>query len=503
MPAPAEPLRPLPVPARLIARETIGSFLTRLAFANSLRIPHLLALAAITTDQRSFTPATDDTCGWSESTPGRIAALAGREPPELAAAIPLLATMTPAGTAPLRACGHCTAAKNVTGMVILRARARDYLCARHQQWLRGIHRPSVAALPEITDSQRRHDRRTADIPDQDITRAHQQARDITGQWLAAGWHPALTERWHDRHRRLAAVLPGPEAVLADVITHPEMLAVARLLIASQRTPGIRPREIAVRLGFPYPSRPHPLDPLQNHLSQLRRAKGGTMGIDIPARLRDEDFATCLVKRYLAPDPATGRARYSGAYFERIGGGGDRPEVAYQFTAEDLLAVTMLSVRIEGYHALHVLNYQAQELSSLLTQIPLAIALQDPEAEALIAEDGPAWKLWEAIRHIKPRADDDSIGPITAGKLLARKRPDLLPVYDNRVRGVLGRPRPDNSWWHDLRCQLVNDHELVHELESVRARADAGHMSLLRVLDVMCWMSSWPSEAHACTQEMPD
>ena len=403
----------------------------------------MLQLTAITTDQRSFTPATDDTLGWSQSTPDRIAALAGRAPPELAAAIPLLATMTPAGTAPLRACGHCTAAKNITGMVIVRARPRDYLCVRHQQWLRGIHRPSVAALPEITDSQRRHDRRTADIPDQDITRAHQQARDITGQWLAAGWHPALTERWHDRHRRLAAVLPGPEAVLADVITHPEMLAVARLLIASQRTPGIRPQEIAVRLGFPYPSRPHPLDPLQNHLSQLRRAKGGTMGIDIPARLRDEDFATCLVKRYLAPDPATGRARYSGAYFERIGGGGDRPEVAYQFTAEDLLAVTMLSVRIEGYHALDVLNYQAQELNSLLTQIPLAIALQDPEAEALIAEDGPAWRLWEAIRDIKPRADNDSIGPITAGKLLARKRPDLLPVYDSRVKGVLGRPRPDN------------------------------------------------------------
>ena len=111
MPAAAEPLRRLPVPVRLIARETIGSFLTRLAFANSLHVPHLLTLAAITTDQRSYSPATDDTRGWSESTPGRIAALAGRPLPELAAAIPLLATMTPADTAPLRACGHCTAAK--------------------------------------------------------------------------------------------------------------------------------------------------------------------------------------------------------------------------------------------------------------------------------------------------------------------------------------------------------------------------------------------------------
>jgi len=266
MPVPAEPLRRLPVPVRLIARETTGSFLTRLAFANSLRVPHLLALASITTDQRSFTPATDDTRGWTGSTPGRIAALAGRPLPELAAAIPLLATMTPADTAPLRACWHCIAAKNVTGMVILRA--RDYLCARHQQWLRGIHRPSLTALPEITGSQRRHDRRNANVPDQDIARAHRQAQDITRQWLEAGWHPALTERWHDRHRRLAATVPGPEAVLADVITHPEMLAVARLLILRRRAPGIQPREIAARLGIPNPSIPHPLDPLQNHLSQL-------------------------------------------------------------------------------------------------------------------------------------------------------------------------------------------------------------------------------------------
>ena len=107
----------------------------------------------------------------------------------------------------------------------------------------------------------------ANVPDQDITCAHQQARDITGQWLASGWHPALTERWQDRHRRLAAVLPGPEAVLTDVITHPEMLSVARLLISSHRSPGIRPWEIAARLGFPYPTGPHPLDPLQNHLSR--------------------------------------------------------------------------------------------------------------------------------------------------------------------------------------------------------------------------------------------
>jgi hypothetical protein len=94
--------------------------------------------------------------------------------------------MAPAGTALLRACGHCTAAKNVTGMVIIRASPREYLCTRHQQWLRGIRRPGLAALPEIAASQRRHDRRTADVSDREIARAHHQAGDVIGQWLASG-----------------------------------------------------------------------------------------------------------------------------------------------------------------------------------------------------------------------------------------------------------------------------------------------------------------------------
>lgn len=228
-----------------------------------------------------------------------------------------------------------------------------------------------------------------------------------------------------------------------------------------------------------------------------------MTISIPARLRNVAFAACLVKRYLAIDPETGHARYSGAYFERIGGGGNRPEVAYQFTAEDLIAVTMLSVRIERYHALHVLDYQARELSSLLTQVPLGITLQDPAAQSLTAQGGPAWELWQAICDIKPRPKDNRIGPIAAGKLLARKRPHLVPVYDRRVESVLDRTHIHGTWWHDLRCQLINDPALVPHLQAVRSRAGANHMSLLRVFDVMCWMFSWPGEVSACSQEMPD
>src|SRR5215472_3378551 len=101
--------------------------------------------------------------------------------------------------------------------------------------------------------------------------------------------------------------------------------------------------------------------------------GDAVCIEIPEKLRNENVAVGLVEKYLEKD-GDGRARYSGAYFERLGGGGDLPEVAYQVTAEDLLAVSMLSVRVIRYYALDVLVYQGREISGLLAQIPVAVKL---------------------------------------------------------------------------------------------------------------------------------
>ena len=141
-----------------------------------------------------------------------------------------------------------------------------------------------------------------------------------------------------------------------------------------------------------------------------------------------------------------------------------------FTAEDLLAVTMLSVWIEGYHALRSSATRPAAQRAARSDPP-NVALQDP-GPALIAKDGPAWKLWDTICDIEPRPESNRIGPVAAGKLLARKRPDLLPVYDSRIKKVLKRPRVDNRWWHDLHDQLINDQRLVRELASVRDKAEA-------------------------------
>jgi hypothetical protein len=76
--------------------------------------------------------------------------------------------------------------------------------------------------------------------------------------------------------------------------------------------------------------------------------------------------------------------------------------------------------------------------------------------------------------------------VVANKLLARKRPRLLPVYDNDVRDLLGAP---TDFWASLRETLAADDQALHRrLLNIRDEAGVGDdVSALRVFDVVCWM----------------
>ncbi|MFJ1709305.1 DUF6308 family protein [Kitasatospora sp. NPDC088346] len=78
------------------------------------------------------------------------------------------------------------------------------------------------------------------------------------------------------------------------------------------------------------------------------------------------------------------------------------------------------------------------------------------------------------------------GGVTAGKLLARKRPRLLPVYDRVVRCAVGRPA---SFWLSLRDALAADGRALHRhlLDLRTAAALPGTVSALRVCDIVVWM----------------
>ncbi|MER6314201.1 DUF6308 family protein [Streptomyces sp. NPDC001581] len=172
--------------------------------------------------------------------------------------------------------------------------------------------------------------------------------------------------------------------------------------------------------------------------------------------------------------------FTGSRFEHLAGGGDRQAVANVVTADDLIAVQTLSVRIPAQVAVDLLEGDlGVRLSELLSSVPVYIDMVEAEA-ADLAEGSPAHAAWRLL------CDQRGVGWVTAGKLLARKRPRLLPVYDQVVRCVLGRPRP---FWLALHGALrADDHALHHNLIALRESADLpATVSALRVCDVVLWM----------------
>ncbi|MFF1769066.1 DUF6308 family protein [Streptomyces sp. NPDC058249] len=193
-----------------------------------------------------------------------------------------------------------------------------------------------------------------------------------------------------------------------------------------------------------------------------------------------DHAAADLRRYFGIDAPPGMVPFTGSRFEHLAGGGDRPAVADVLTADDLIAVQTLSVKVPARAALDLLESDlAAQLSKLLSSIPSDIDMADAEA-ADLAPGSPADTAWHLLD------DQPGIGWVTAGKLLARKRPRLLPVYDQVVRCLLGRPQ---SFWLTLHAALrADDYALHRRLLALRESAGVPEtVSALRICDVVLWM----------------
>ncbi|WP_420118792.1 DUF6308 family protein [Micromonospora sp.] len=182
---------------------------------------------------------------------------------------------------------------------------------------------------------------------------------------------------------------------------------------------------------------------------------------------------------------TGDETFTGGQFDQLGGGGSRPETAGVITAEDLVAVELLRVRVPPQQALDLLQGPLGErVAAELGRIPVDVALGTDEAYPLVVAGGPADTAWRALRDAK------GIGWVVAGKLLARKRPKLVPVYDTVVSCAY---RTGTGFWEWLHGRLREDDgvltQRLHALHKDAGLPEA--VSLLRVLDVVFWMRHRP------------
>ena len=222
------------------------------------------------------------------------------------------------------------------------------------------------------------------------------------------------------------------------------------------------------------------------------------GLFVPDELLVRSYALRLLGRYLQRDNRG--HRFSGAAFDTYPALPASEPSAQSGTPDavtdsDLIALALLSVRVTGHEALTITHYRAKEIHQLLARIPRQARIEDDGAGRLLARGGPAWELWELLCDITDRTKDARLGPVAAGKLLARKRPDLIPISDSRTASVFRRAAPDRDkrWWEDVReaardPQSVADGTALWEyLASLRTAPGAGHLPILRVLDILAWM----------------
>lgn len=199
-----------------------------------------------------------------------------------------------------------------------------------------------------------------------------------------------------------------------------------------------------------------------------------------------DDATVLVKEYYTQTYKRGEIQ-TGARFESWMGGGDAPEAVNTITADDLIAVAFLSVDVPAPAAIGILETHKDEISTLLAQIPADIDLANLAAEdfaSTMGQGSAAIQLWRLLR----QSDDErwGIGPTTASKIMARKRPRLIPIYDSVIGSVMEMKNSDKQWilWHEL---LTNGSGLSERLTEIQTQSGvAPDASALRIMDVVLW-----------------
>jgi len=157
------------------------------------------------------------------------------------------------------------------------------------------------------------------------------------------------------------------------------------------------------------------------------------------------------------------------------------ESSTEFTADDLVAVSFLSVNVPPLAAKRLLTDDPSTFNNLLAEIPPHLSFWEAGEPS---EKSPQWKLEKELMAIS------GVGLAIASKLMARKRPYLVPILDSVVRSTLGLPQRK---WASL-YGLFSDVEFRNRLETVRAevhqRDDVmlpDDLSLLRTFDVVTWM----------------
>jgi hypothetical protein len=179
-------------------------------------------------------------------------------------------------------------------------------------------------------------------------------------------------------------------------------------------------------------------------------------------------------------------RYSGSQFEDLILDSD----PFCLSAQDLIAVTTLSVSIPARAAIWILSEDGRnKISSILKEIPMGRDIWDPDVRDIFLDDGPVMELWRTLGNanwpvFKPGGGLG--GSTKRSKILASKRPRLIPILDRVVRGSL--PETKNTWISIQRV-LRNDFYRTRLEKALENQNVSENVSLLRRIDAVIWINN--------------
>ncbi|WP_454857577.1 DUF6308 family protein [Promicromonospora soli] len=215
---------------------------------------------------------------------------------------------------------------------------------------------------------------------------------------------------------------------------------------------------------------------------------------MPAILEPEfaPLAAALLRDYYTATMSNGQPWFTGARFESLGGPWNDPSNADRFTAGDVVAVSCLSIDLPGAAAIRILETQAGSIGEWLAAMPRCGVPLWEVSDSEIGPGSSAAELWWLLRDGK-----DGIGRTTASKLMARKRADLIPIYDSVVGTALGLANAEGHWetMRQLMLTSIDGAPLHQRLSAMSDEAGlAPLVTPLRVFDVLVWYAYNPNGA---------
>ena len=179
-------------------------------------------------------------------------------------------------------------------------------------------------------------------------------------------------------------------------------------------------------------------------------------------------------------------RFTGSQFESLIENSD----PFVISERDLLAMTTLSVDIPARAALWILSDEGQDkTSAILRDIPVDTDIWDPAVNEAFADDGKVMDLWRLLGEANwpvAKTGGGLGGTAKRSKIMAAKRPRLIPVLDRVVKGTL--PKAENSWIAIQDVLKVDKYRKALQ-KVLNLDVVPPSVSLLRRIDIVIWTNN--------------